>query len=570
MHLSPDHPLAGILAPLFALRSENDLGIGDTGSLRAFAAWAAENGFRLVQLLPVNETGADNSPYNAISSVALDPCTLALSPETVPDLTAEAYEAALKGVSLHALRAGPVQYRVVKPLKRRLLEAAFEGFMEREWKRNTARTRKFRKWAKEQAAWLEGYALFRALMDENGGSERWDTWPQPQQTFASAQAWVEEQRVALRRALERKMRYFQYVQWLAFAQWNAVKADCEALGVALMGDVPIGVNYYSADVFCNPEIFHLHWSGGAPPEKAYKDDPFIEKWGQNWGVPIYHWEALRTSDFDWWRQRVHRVREIFHLFRIDHVLGFYRMYGVPWRPGRNAEFLPLSLDEARARTGGELPHFMPRDDSTWENREANRREGEETLRALLEEVGEHRLIGEDLGVVPDYVRPSLTSLGIAGFKIPQWERQPNWQLVRGSDYPRLSVATYATHDHAPLITQWGEWQAGVIRGGEEGAGCRKILTELLKFAGHPETDPMTPFCGTVHRELLEGLLACNSWIAIPMITDLFGTAQRFNVPGAVGSANWIARIDHPVSEWNTRHKELLTLWREMVKQHGRI
>ncbi|MEI8234017.1 MAG: 4-alpha-glucanotransferase [Verrucomicrobiota bacterium] len=567
MHLSPDHPLAGILAPLFALRSENDLGIGDTDALRTFAAWAAENGFRLVQLLPVNETGADNSPYNAISSVAIDPCTLALSPEAVPDLTAEAYAAALAGVSLPALRAGPVQYRLVKPLKRRLLEAAFEGFMEREWKRNSARCRKFRKWVKEQAAWLEGYALFRVMMDANGGSEQWDTWPEPQRTLAGARAWVDEQRVAQRRALERKMRYFQYVQWIAFGQWTAVKAACEALGVALMGDLPIGVSYYSADVFCNPEIFHLHWSGGAPPEKAYKDDPFIEKWGQNWGVPLYRWETLRAGGFAWWRQRVHRVREIFHLFRIDHVLGFYRMYGFPWRPGRNAEFLPLSEEEARARTGGELPHFMPRDDASWENREANRREGEETLRALLEEVGEHRLIGEDLGVVPDYVRPSLASLGIAGFKIPQWERQPNWQLVRGSDYPRLSVAAYATHDHPPLAAMWAQMCAAA----QAGDGHQRWeLEQLCGFAGFGFEGPK-PMDDAIHEALLAGLFQSNAWLAIVMITDVFGETTRFNVPGAVADSNWSERVAGTPAQWRVETARSAKLRRlaALIRASGR-
>ena len=545
MHLSPEKPLAGILAPLFALRSENDLGIGDTESLREFADWAFENGFRLVQLLPINETGNDNSPYNAISSVAIDPCTLAISPEAIPDLSEEAYEAVLAGVSLKSLRTGPVKYRLVKPLKRRLLEQAFAGFMETHWKNKTARCRAFRAWVKEQAAWIEGYALFRALMDENGGSEMWDTWPEPQQTLESALAWLTTRKAAVRRALELKMRYFQYVQWIAFAQWGALKAYCEGKGVALMGDVPIGVSYYSSDVFCCPEIFNLRWSGGAPPEKVFKSDPFTEKWGQNWGVPLYRWDVLRETGFSWWRLRVGRVREIFHLFRIDHVLGFYRMYGFPWRPGRNAEFLPLSEEEARACAGGDLPRFTPRDDSTHENREANRREGEEYLRALLEEVGEHRLIAEDLGVVPDFVRPSLTSLGIAGFKIPQWERQPNWHLVRGSDYQRLSIATYATHDHPPLAALW-EQKCAAAQSGD--GHQRWELEQLCGFAGFGLDNPRS-MTDAIHEALLAGLFQCNSWLAMVMITDVFGETTRFNVPGAVADSNWSERVARTPAQW---------------------
>jgi 4-alpha-glucanotransferase len=546
MHLSPETPLAGILAPLFALRSEKDLGVGDTQSLRQFAGWAVENGFRLVQLLPINETGSDNSPYNAISSVAIDPCTLDLSPGAVEDLTPHAFSEALDGVSPAALRAGPVQYRVVKALKRRILETAFEAFMNNEWRRSTSRARKFRTWVREQAGWITGYAFFRALMDENGGSEQWDKWPEPQRTLETAQAWLEEQKAAFRRAFERKLRYFQYVQWLAFTQWSELKAECDALGLALMGDVPIGVSYYSSDVFCHPGLFNLKWSGGAPPEPAYKDDPFIEKWGQNWGVPIYNWAAHREENFAWWRQRVRQVREIFHLFRIDHVLGFYRMYGFPWRPQRNAEFAPLSYDEARTRTGGDLPHFIPRDDSTWENRDANRREGEDYLRALLSEVGENRLIGEDLGVVPDYVRPNLASLGIAGFKIPQWERRPDWQLLAGRDYPRLSVATYATHDHLPLAAFWEQMRQAAMNGdGHQ----RWELEQLCGFAGFGFDGPK-PFTDQIHEALLAGLFQSNAWLAVVMITDVFGETTRFNVPGAVADSNWSNRVTGTPEAWS--------------------
>ena len=164
----------------------------------------------------------------------------------------------------------------------------------------------------------------------------------------------------------------------------------------------------------------------------------------------------------------------------------------------------------------------------------------------------------------------MAQMEIPGFKIPMWERFPDGNMKPGEMYDRISVATYATHDHAPMLTQWEEWQAGLLRGGEEARGCLKILTELLRFAGMPELNPLTPFAGKVHETLLEGLLACNSWIVIPMITDLFGSSQRFNVPGAVGSANWTARIEIPVSEWNSRHEDLLRWWRSAVARRGRI
>src|SRR5438105_7741334 len=128
MELSPEKKIAGILAPLFGLRSENDLGVGDVAVLREFIDWAVEIGFKLVQLLPINETGGDHSPYNAISAMAIEPTTLHLAPGSPEDLTRNDYEAALADVDLAKLRQGAVKHEAVKKLKRSLLEKAFASF----------------------------------------------------------------------------------------------------------------------------------------------------------------------------------------------------------------------------------------------------------------------------------------------------------------------------------------------------------------------------------------------------------------------------------------------------------
>src|SRR5207344_1938000 len=128
MNLSPEKKIAGVLVPLFALRREDDLGIGDLGALRQFIDWIAEIGFTLAQLLPINETGADNSPYNAISSMAIDPTTLHLAPGSPEDLTRNDFEGSLSQIDLTGLRRGRVRYRQVKELKQRILEKAFANF----------------------------------------------------------------------------------------------------------------------------------------------------------------------------------------------------------------------------------------------------------------------------------------------------------------------------------------------------------------------------------------------------------------------------------------------------------
>ena len=537
--LSDKH--AGVLVPLFALRSAMDYGCGDIAALRHFVDWAAAHGFRLVQLLPVNETGGDNSPYNAISSVAIEPTTI--DPHSIPDLTpGEIAEIAAQ----HNVEHGSVQWAPVKALRQDLLRRAFANFSVQSWGRNDGRAKAFAAFARDEAAWLEGYALFRVLMARHG-TESWDTWPEEVRTFATAERWMESLRPGHRDAFDHELRFVGYVQWQAFEQWRAVKRYAESRGVVLMGDIPFGVNYSSADVWAAPGLFDLKWSGGAPPEPAFMGDEFVRRWGQNWGVPLYAWPVHRADQFAWWRQRVRKVGEAFHLFRIDHVLGFYRIYGFPWRPQLNAEFATLSLEEARSRTGGELPRFHEHDDDTPEHRALNRAQGEEFLRVLQAEVGPGALVGEDLGTVPEYVRPSLLSLEIPGFKVPQWEKEGDGPLTDGSEYPRCTIATYATHDHDPLRVMWENWMATIQSALAEperlAAENERAWREVRAFTAWAGFDvPRILSFDEVHERLLEGLFRSNSSVAIAMITDVLGTADRFNVPGSVTSENWSARL----------------------------
>jgi len=556
MHLTPDKPLAGVLAPLFALRGENDLGIGDVGALREFVAWSARHGYRVVQILPVNETGNDNSPYNAISSVALDPPTIELTPEALPDLQAEDVTEEMRGIDVAKVHGGPVNYPLVKLLKLKLLERAYQRFAAGSLKKNDKRARAFRAFRKDEAAWIESYALFRTLMELNAGTERWDLWPAEQQSRAKAEAWLAAQKPAERKRLTERGRFFVYVQWVAWAQWRAVREYAGEMGVALMGDIPFGVSFFSADVWAHPELFDHQWCGGAPPERVFKADPFTTKWGQNWGIPLYKWEAHRAEKFGWWRQRVGKVRAIFHLFRIDHILGFFRIYSFPWRPDRNDEFLPLTEEEAMARTGGELPHFTPFPDDSLEHKAANLALGEEVLTELVAVCGEFTLIGEDLGEVPDYVRPCLARLRIAGFKIPIWEDRPDGSMIPAGEYEALGVTTYATHDFEPLRATWERWMASITAaetGGPETWPDRDhAWHQVRRLAGWAglEVPQITPFTGAVQEQLLSGLLATKSWIAVTMITDLFGSLQRFNSPGAVSDSNWSERLPQRVGEFD--------------------
>ena len=293
VNLPQDQKIAGVLAPLFALRRDDDLGIGDVAALRQFIDWSKENGFKLVQLLPINEMGGDNSPYNAISAMAIEPTTLHLAPGSPEDLGSEDFEALTSAAHVERLRHGPVKHARVKKLKRRLLENAFETFMAGA---SEERRAAFLNFQSTERDWLDDYSFFRVLMEANRGSEAWDQWAPEQRSMADAQQWWAELRADRRGRLENRRLFFAYVQWIARQQWEEMKKYAEEQGVALMGDIPFGVSYYSADVFAHAREFALDWSGGAPPEPYFKDDEFTQKWGQNWGIPsIAGMSCARTT-----------------------------------------------------------------------------------------------------------------------------------------------------------------------------------------------------------------------------------------------------------------------------------
>jgi len=574
MNLSPDNPIAGILVPLFALRGEDDLGIGDTGALREFVDWAAGIGFKLVQLLPINEIGADNSPYNAISALAIEPTTLQLGANAPPELTRAEFDAVLAEVDLEKLRRGGVKYRQVKKLKRLLLEQAFANFSARA---SEDRQSSFRKFYEEEAGWLHDYAFFRVLMEKNDDNAAWNRWPAQHQSMERARTWLHSLPQNQQAAITNRQNYFCYVQWIAHQQWREIKSYAEERGVALMGDIPFGVGYYSADVLARRDEFVLDWAGGAPPEPYFKDDEFTQKWGQNWGIPLYRWDRMRANNFEWWRERIRAVRRIFHLFRIDHVLGFYRIYAFPWRPRKNKQFLLLDRNQMLERTSGRAPHFVPRDDETPENCEANKRDGEEYLRVVLEEAGATRVIGEDLGTVPDYVRPNLRSLGVAGFKIPQWEVHDE-QVTLGDEYERLSVATYTTHDHKPIRALWEEAFERPTATSEQ---SRFELAKIAVFAGFdPKMDPpqdgfaaanKVDFEKDFYPAIMEALFKSNAWIAVVMITDLLARKYRFNVPGTTAKSNWTRRMQRSVAQLRSSRKTQarIRVIHELLEKSGR-
>ncbi len=560
--IDPLKKAAGLLIPVFTLRRLGDWGIGDTQSVLETLRFCRRLGFKVLQLLPINETGADHSPYNAISSVALDPVYIAIDPQWVPGLTKEDCEKIVESENLQSLNAGSVQYNRVKSLKQAVLNEAFERFIQ------GRSLKSFLAFQKRESGWLVSYSLFRTLIDYHEGNVCWTSWEKEHQTLALGERWIRE--VEDSDFWQNRRQFHAFVQWVAWTQWAEVRLEADRLGIQIMGDIPFGVSRYSADVWARQDLFDLEWSGGAPPEKFFKADPFTEKWGQNWGIPLYRWQNHEAENYAWWGERVRKTAEIFQLFRIDHVLGFYRIYAFPWNPERNSDFMDLTVEEARAKAAGNLPGFKPDSDERVISARLNCEQGEKRLQIILKVAGKTGVVAEDLGMVPSYVPESLQRLGIPGFIIPTFVRnEATREFLAIEDYPALSLATFATHDHSPLKIIYEEMvQRWMGPNGREGW---LEMQRLMRWLGSDDQNPPAQFTPELHQRFLERLLQSNSWLTVFMFSDLMGTGERYNSPGSMADSNWSFRLKFPLAEIENGAETLahLDFVREKIVKSGR-
>lgn len=481
--------LAGVTLPLFSVRTARDWGIGQLTDLGAAAGWLRSGGFGLVQILPPYElSGGETSPYGARTAFGLDPIFLGL--EAVPDLDDAAIAAALGPEGLaerDRLRASRrVEHRRVRALKERVLDAAFERFLAREWTNDTARARELRAFIARQAAWEDDLALYVALRDEHDGYG-WETWPAPER---------DRDPEALGRARARlgtRVLRHQYAQWLAHDQWGSAKREIEALKMLLMGDLPFVVCTESADVWTHRELFQLGKSLGAPP------DEFDPELGQDWGLPPYDWHALARTDYDWLRARTRRAAALYHAFRLDHVIGCFRQY--VRRPRELGVFDPPGEDDAEAN-------------------------GRKVLSAVTMAARPATVIAEDLGVIPAWARAVLVELRLAGYRVLPWEKDETTGLLRDpKQFPPLSLATWSTHDTAPLGAWWDEFTAedqaafATAAGFEPGATVEARTAVLMRYLYDAASD-----------------------LVLVQVSEILGAPDRINTPGTVGEENWTYRL----------------------------
>jgi 4-alpha-glucanotransferase len=491
---------AGVLIPLFSLRSSTDWGVGEIPDLVPFARWSSGAGIRVIQVLPVAEAArGQNSPYAALSAFAIDPVYLAI--DALDDFAAAGGHDALSADDRKLLaevrRSPTVRWNEVRTLKTRALELAFQSFVQAEWQRKTRRARELERFAREQSIWIDDYALFVAIHDEVLGGRSWLEWPTPLRDRELGGL------ADTRAALSERILFRVWLQWHCDRQWHAARRGANAVGVELAGDIPFMVAGDSADVWARRDDFRLDARVGVPPDA-------FSATGQDWGLPVYRWAEMEAGGHVWMTARSERMADLYGLYRVDHVVGLYRTY--------------FFADD------GSKPAFVPAEEPA---QVANG----EAMMALFSRRA--RVIAEDLGVVPDFIRDSLDRLEIPGYRVQRWERdwkEPGQPFRDPAAWPAVSVATSGTHDTDSLA----DWYESL------GEADRRALLALPALAGLRARAPAR-FDDEVRDALLLLLYASGSDLLLLPYQDLLGQRERVNVPGTVNDQNWTYRMPTTIS-----------------------
>ena len=506
------HHHHGIALPLFSLRTPKSCGIGEFLDLIPLIQWCQTIGFDTIQLLPLNDSGHDTSPYSAHTAMGLHPIFLSL--ENLPYI--KQFEALQKQVIQMQQENGlkRVPYHRLIEKKLHFLRTYFDKCFE-----NIKKWPSFDLFVQEQKPWLSDYGLYKVLKEKHEQKPWWDWSDEVKNPTHKALA-------ALKHTHESAMLFHIFCQFLCFDQWQKVKQTADKAGIFLKGDIPILINRDSADVWLNRDLFLLDFSAGAPPD-MYSDD------GQHWGFPIYNWQVIENQGYAWWIQRLKLAEKLYHIYRLDHIVGFYKIWAVP---------------EGKSAKEG---FFIPHDPSKWLE------QGERILKVLLQNTT-LLPIGEDLGAVPPEVRQNMQHLGIAGTKVLRWERK--WQedasFIDPKSFHPISMTTLSTHDSETLGDWWQKHPDESERYAKErGFAICDTLSKETRKQILQECHSSGSF---FHINLLQEYLA--------MFDELsWKTAEedRINYPGQVREENWTYRFK-PTLEAIMRHESFAHFMKDLT------
>lgn len=503
---------AGTAIPVFSLRTEDDFGVGEFNDLKKMVDWAADTGQSILQLLPINDTTMlhtweDSYPYNPNSTFALHPQFIHL-----PDAGVEVDDA-YKALQAELNSLDQIDYERVNNAKLELLRKAFAKTF-----RKLSSTEDYKAFVEKNSHWLLPYAAFCVLRDQNGTPDftKWKKYAKYSRKKVAV--FAEENKT--------ETDFWCFVQYHLDRQLSEVCRYAHSRGVIFKGDLPIGISRTSVDAWLYPELFHMDSQAGAPPD-AFSAD------GQNWGFPTYNWEKMAEDGYAWWKSRLAKMSEYFDAFRIDHILGFFRIWEIPmWtKSGLDGYFNPALPFPAHELQGqgfdvGNMDLFLqdPRQEGYYHpkigarstqsyycldayrraafdrlyddffyrrNNEFWKDKAMMKLPALLDSTG-MLACGEDLGMIPATVPQVMSDLRILSLEIQRMPKSVEDTFADPAYYPYLSVCTTSTHDMNPVRAWWEEdrmvteqfWHEKLGGQGEapfycEPWICRQILEQHL-------------------------------------------------------------------------------------------
>ena len=542
----PGYRGAGTAIPVFSLRSEEDFGVGEFYDLKKMADWAALTGQGVLQLLPINDTTMtrdwmDSYPYNANSTFALHPQFLNLPAAGVRKT------AAYKQLQAELNALPKVDYVRVNEAKTRLLKGVYDGATGRK----VLESAEYKAFCKANEAWLLPYAVFCALRDEFGTPDfsQWGKWA----VYSPAKA------RAYRAAHPEEVGFACFQQFHLDKQLKEVCAYAREKGVVFKGDLPIGISRTSVDAWCHPELFNMDSQAGAPPD-AFAED------GQNWGFPTYNWDEMAKDGYAWWKARLGKMAEYFDAFRIDHILGFFRIWEIPQpeKSGLMGHFspaLPFATGEIEAkglpvkelflqdphRPGRWHPRINGRKTAAYAALDEGRKRAfdamyddffyrrhnhywkQQALRKLPELLGATGMLacGEDLGMIPACVPEVMDAQKILSLEIQRMPKDPAQTFAIPAQYPYLSVCTTSTHDMTPIRAWWEEEDQNLIQ---------RYWNEVLSRPGQAPATLDPDACEQIVRQHLASpamftILPLQDWLSIDgTLRYAKPEEERINVP----------------------------------------
>ncbi|MFA5116541.1 MAG: 4-alpha-glucanotransferase [Candidatus Omnitrophota bacterium] len=426
---------AGVVVPLFSVYSRNSLGVGDLADLKLLIDWCVKAGNSILQLLPMNELGSVLCPYDSVCSFALEPVYLSL--ESIPGSERAPIKDMINRIK-NVFPAGKpnVDYRI----RDEKLKIAWETF-QLGLDDNSPELNKYRE---DNSYWLEDFALFKVLKSCQGG-RAWYEW---EEKYRDRQAQALE---AFRKEHEKEILFQVWLQWNLFKQFGSVKQYAHKKKILIKGDLPILISRDSSDVWAHREFFKLEFAAGAPP------DMYCSK-GQRWGMPTYKWEVIAADGYRYLKEKLKYAQNFYNILRIDHVVGIFRIWGIPYND-------PL---ENQGLNG----IFDPKDEKEWE------KHGRDILTVMVKSTS-MLLCAEDLGVIPKACPKVLRELGILGNDVQRWTK--DWvkkhDFSKPSEYRFLSVVMLSTHD----TTNWPAWWENEAGTFDEGLFMRRCAERGIDF-----------------------------------------------------------------------------------------